>query len=237
MKLLTAFGRALKGWRTVNGSLDLSQGAGGELKFKLTGEGEPVEVHGKEQMEVHSTIEELMVLANCTVARIIARNNPAEPLLRIHPPPTIAKLKNIKELAAQLGLTSIFNSNAPEELRQQVRSFREKILHPKSLSSQPSTKSQSSQLQLSQSQSTQSQLQSISSSNQGSQHTADFVTSAVIKSMNEAKCVYYTLSIHNQRTLYLRYRKLLTCLTATTSNLPFIFVFMLVVPDMCVRVH
>ena len=201
MKLLTAFGRALKGWRTINGSLDLSQGAGGELKFKLTGEGEPVEVHGKEQMEVHSTIEELMVLANCTVARIIARNNPAEPLLRIHPPPTIAKLKNIKELAAQLGLTSIFNSNAPEELRQQVRSFREKILHPKSVSSQPATKSQ-----LSQSSQSLPQFQQVSSSNQGSQHTADFVTSAVIKSMNEAKYVYCTLSIHNQRTLYLRYR-------------------------------
>ena len=62
LKLLTVIGRVLKARRKALGALDLSGVSGSELKFKVDSEGNPIEVHGKESLEIHSTIEEMMVL-------------------------------------------------------------------------------------------------------------------------------------------------------------------------------
>jgi exoribonuclease R len=123
LKLLTVFGRSLKASREKNGALDLSQGSGGELKFKLNSEGDPIDVQGKEEMEVHDTIAELMILANSSVAEIIHALTPQELLIRIHPPPPLSKLQSVRELALQTGL-NVFREEASAELRDQLRSFR-----------------------------------------------------------------------------------------------------------------
>lgn len=127
LKILTVFGRFLKKQRERNGALDLTQAAGGELKFKLSGEGEPVDVDGKEEMEVHNTIAELMIIANSTVARIINAYRPQETLFRMHAAPPLNKLKAV---SLETGLGT-FDSNTPDNLREQLRSFKEKILFSK----------------------------------------------------------------------------------------------------------
>ena len=127
LKLLTVFGRYLKASREASGALDLSQGAGGELKFKLNNEGDPVDVQGKEELEVHSTIEELMVLANGAVAEMIHCLTPLETLLRIHPPPPQSKLQAVRELAKQSGL-SVFRDESSSLISEQLRTFRGQML-------------------------------------------------------------------------------------------------------------
>ena len=159
LKVLTVFGRFLKAQRDRNGALDLTQ-TGGELKFKLSGEGEPMDVKCKEEMEVHNTIAELMIIANSTVARIIECYKPSETLVRIHSPPAQAQQKEILRLVTQTG-QGIFNGGAPDELRNQLRMFREKMLFPKG---------------------SNGKKEDIKTA----ESIMDFVTSAVIKSMCEA---------------------------------------------------
>ena len=143
LKILTVFGRFLKNRREENGALDLAQ-TGGELKFKLSAEGEPLDVNCKEEMEIHNTIAELMIIANSTIARIIDNYRPKETLMRIHSPPTQSKQKDLMKVMLQTGL-GIFDSKAPEELRNQLRTFREKMLFPKSNNNKNASKVISSQ--------------------------------------------------------------------------------------------
>jgi exoribonuclease R len=162
LKILTVFARFLKCQRELNGALDLTQ-TGGELKFKLNGEGEPMDVKCKEEMEVHNTIAELMIIANSTVARIVESFKPLESLVRIHSSPTLSQQKEILKLVKQTG-KGIFDGNSSMELRSQLRTFREKMLFPKSKSSGVQDKKTAESI-------------------------VDFVTSAVIKSMCEAQYV------------------------------------------------
>ena len=64
LKNLTVVSRVLLQLRQQGKSLDLNQGGGSELKFKLDAEGLPVQATTKEDVEVHSTIAELMIAAN-----------------------------------------------------------------------------------------------------------------------------------------------------------------------------
>ena len=76
LRILTALGRHLLESREANGALTLVQGKGSELKFKLDpgklsqfgfvcevmcsiSEGTPIEVHGKEEMEVFSSADHI----------------------------------------------------------------------------------------------------------------------------------------------------------------------------------
>ena len=162
LKVLTVFARFLKSRRELNGALDLTQ-TGGELKFKLNGEGEPMDVKCKEEMEVHNTIAELMIIANSTVARIVESFKPTETLARIHSSPPLSQQKEILKLVKQTG-QGIFDGSSSMELRNQLRTFREKMLFPKSKSSGGQDKKTAESI-------------------------VDFVTSAVIKSMCEAQYV------------------------------------------------
>jgi exoribonuclease R len=121
-------------------------------------------VDEKEAMEIHGTIAELMIIANSTVARIIDHYRPGETLVRIHPPPPPSKLKLLQEVALQAGL-EICPSASPGEALDQLMAFRQEILYPTSISN---AKIDST-----------SEAQSIS----------EFVLSAVIRSMNQAKYV------------------------------------------------
>ena len=188
LKVLTVFGRFLKSRREQNGALDLTQ-TGGELKFKLNAEGEPLDVNCKEEMEVHSTIAELMIIANSTVARIIDKYRPHETLMRIHAPPVQSKQEEIMKLVKQTGL-GIFDNNASEELRDQLRTFREKMLFPKSkkdksLKKGPLPLGQGLGQGLVQGQGDIVSQEDIKKA----ESIVDFVTSSVIKSMCEATYV------------------------------------------------
>ena len=164
LRLLTAISRALKARRVALGALDLSGGAS-ELKFTLDSEGDPLYVKGKDELEVHDTIAELMIVANENVAKMIHQAFPLETLVRIHSSASIGKKLNaVKDIAGQIGLDFFRADDSAQALRAQLRSFRDKM--------QTSTSASASQGK----QATQN-------------HTADLVTSMVIRAMNEAKYV------------------------------------------------
>jgi DIS3-like exonuclease 1 len=156
---LTAFSRFLNRKRETAGALDLSQGAGAELKFKIDVEGNPVEVQGKEELEIHHTISELMIAANSAVASIIYAATPLQTLLRIHPPPSNEKLKRLQEEILETGIDVFQRNNSSSELRKELRSYREHI-------------------------SKQSGSVLVATTD-----AVDLITSVVISSMNEAKYV------------------------------------------------
>lgn len=160
LRCLTALGMHLQKGREAAGALDLSQGSGAELKFALDAEGAPVEVHGKEEMQIHKTISELMVLANATVAKFVFDFFPTSTLLRIHPPPSGDKLRLLHEEISQTGL-EVFQQNASStEMRQQLKIYRELFARKKENQSDIS-----------------------------SEAAIDLLTGVIIQSMNEARYV------------------------------------------------
>ena len=107
LKILLAISRCLLQQRHQNGSIDFSSGGGNELKFNLDVEGMPVETIDKEKLEVHSTIEELMILANSSVCSLVRKYAPRSTLMRIHPPPSQEKLSNFEEFSANVGMKNL----------------------------------------------------------------------------------------------------------------------------------
>lgn len=70
---------------TIGGAVDLSSGnPGTELKFALDENGNPTKVVPKQDLEIHHTIAEMMILANQSVAEKIYSTFPDSSLLRIH---------------------------------------------------------------------------------------------------------------------------------------------------------
>jgi exoribonuclease R len=126
LRSLTAFARWLQRNRESLGALDLSQGSGAELKFKTDAEGNPVEVSGKEEMEVHHTISELMIAANSGVATIIYQAQPSQTLLRIHPPPSAEKLKMLQAEVLDAGI-DLFQQKPSSDMQALLRTYREKV--------------------------------------------------------------------------------------------------------------
>lgn len=126
LKMLTVFSRFLKKSRDDNGALDLNQGSGGELKFKLDDKSVPISVQGKEELEIHNTIAELMIIANSTVAKLIFDNTPREALVRIHGPATASKMKELIELSKITGI-NLFKNESYSELKKTLQTFKDDI--------------------------------------------------------------------------------------------------------------
>lgn len=59
----------------------------------------------------HSTIAELMILANGSVARLLHRHMPSAALLRSHGAASLDKLQEIRDLGASMGL-KVFDSSS-----------------------------------------------------------------------------------------------------------------------------
>lgn len=117
----------MKRQREASGAIEITLAAGSELKFKFDSEGSPLDVHGKDEMEVHNTIAELMIVANSAVARIIHERSPREALVRIHPPAALNNLEDLKELLAESagdGDGGGTDSKHSQELRSQLTAFR-----------------------------------------------------------------------------------------------------------------
>ncbi|OQS06525.1 DIS3-like exonuclease 1, partial [Thraustotheca clavata] len=110
LTLLTAIARGLYAKRAAGGAVDLSQR--GELKFSLSGENESDwKIGVKQALEIHSTIAELMILANSTVAERLVRFFPETALLRRHVPPSGDRFEQLLTLATTQGLTLDTTSN------------------------------------------------------------------------------------------------------------------------------
>lgn len=100
LNLLTDISRKLAQTRGDQGGLDLSKHE--EVRFSLNvsemGE-EGVEIIVKESLEIHSTIAELMIIANSCVAKCIVDVFPTNALLRRHPPPSGDRFAQLIKIA------------------------------------------------------------------------------------------------------------------------------------------
>lgn len=102
LRLLTVFSRYLKKRRQKNGSFDLHSTA--ELKFQTDVEGNPIIIKQKEDLEIHETIAELMIVTNSKVAEIIHHHRTSQGgLVRVHMPPSHDNFEQVKEMFKILG--------------------------------------------------------------------------------------------------------------------------------------
>jgi exoribonuclease R len=87
LKLLTVFGRFLRQRRIEMGAIMFDQSSATQLRFDVNGDsGAVLGMHGNDHLEIHSTIEELMILANSAVAATLTYADPQTALIRMHPP-------------------------------------------------------------------------------------------------------------------------------------------------------
>ncbi|KAL4856961.1 DIS3-like exonuclease 2 [Chlorella vulgaris] len=99
---LNNIARSLRQRRFDGGALRLDNT---RLYFKLDAEGNPCDYGVYEQREANQLVEEFMLLANMTTARMVAEAFPDRALLRCHPPPSMHKMVELAASAAELGFT------------------------------------------------------------------------------------------------------------------------------------
>ena len=113
--LLNEISQNLRGERFSKGAINFSSQ---EVRFKLDEKGKPVGIEIKESKEAHQLIEELMLLANRTVAENISKikvNKQAVPFpYRVHDQPDEEKLKPFIAFAKKFGHT--FNVSTPAKI-------------------------------------------------------------------------------------------------------------------------
>ena len=90
--------------RHLQGAMELEST---ELKFHLDEKGNPVEVSKQVSGESEKMIEDLMILANCEVARLL-RKNKIPVLYRVHEFPPMSKLSVFRDYIKKMGLLSSF---------------------------------------------------------------------------------------------------------------------------------
>ncbi len=123
LSLLSSVARSRRAWRVSRGAsasfhsvatkLDDTMN-GGELKFKLDeNTGKPLAVYGAPRQEIHTVIEELMVMSNQAAAETLIRKCPFSALLRVHEPP-VGDISELLTLAEGLGFTKDGSSSVED---------------------------------------------------------------------------------------------------------------------------
>ena len=101
---LSECARKVRRRRAVQGAISLEST---ELGFRLDENGMPVEVLRRKQGESEKMIEDLMILANCAVARELKKNK-IPVLYRVHDFPPQAKIEVLRDYLKKMNLLSTF---------------------------------------------------------------------------------------------------------------------------------
>ena len=113
--LLNEISQTLRGQRFSKGAINFSSQ---EVRFKLDEKGKPVGIEIKESKEAHQLIEELMLLANRTVAENVSKikmnKQPVPFPYRVHDQPDADKLKPFIDFAKKFGHQ--FNISTPDKI-------------------------------------------------------------------------------------------------------------------------
>ena len=96
--ILNGLAQKLREERIANGALTIEQE---EMRFRLDGQGNPVEIYFEQPNEAHHLIEEFMLLANKTVAKAVGSGRPF--VYRVHDLPDGEKLDAVKRFAKRVG--------------------------------------------------------------------------------------------------------------------------------------
>jgi exosome complex exonuclease DIS3/RRP44 len=103
IRRLNDLAKKLRGQRIERGALTL---ASPEVRFELENDSQnPIDVELKELKETNALVEEFMLLANITVARLIYERFPDSSLLRRHPSPNQSSFDALIRATTDMGIT------------------------------------------------------------------------------------------------------------------------------------
>lgn len=109
LKQLRDVARVLRRQRSRRGALSL---ASPEVKFELDSETlDPTEVKNSQMLEANRMVEEMMLLANTSVARRVYQKFPSCALLRRHPPPSPEMFEPLVKAGRAVGVEIDTSSN------------------------------------------------------------------------------------------------------------------------------
>ncbi len=141
LSLLSSVARSRRAWRVSRGaSASFNSVAtqsedemdGRELKFKLDeSTGKPLAVYGVQSQEIHTVIEELMVLSNQAAAETLIRKCPSTALIRVHEPP-VGDMSELFAIAEGLGFAK-GGSTSVEDKGQEIHAAMKAIKHAKKM--------------------------------------------------------------------------------------------------------
>jgi ribonuclease R len=117
---LSGVARSIRRAREAAGAIDFALP---EARVELDEEGEPVAIHARERLASHRLIEDLMILANETVAELGERES--LPLVyRIHEPPDPDRLEGLRSLGKLFGFSLPAEDVRPADIARLVESQR-----------------------------------------------------------------------------------------------------------------
>lgn len=125
--ILNTIARNLRAERLKKGAMEFDRA---EVKFDLAPDGTPIGVYYKVSKDANKLVEELMLLANRTVAKVIgdpgARKKPKVFVYRIHDKPDPVRLADLASLAANFGY-KIKTQGTPREINRSINRMLEEV--------------------------------------------------------------------------------------------------------------
>lgn len=127
LRILNEIARNLRAERLKKGAMEFDRT---EVKFDIDENGTPVGIYYKESKEANKLVEELMLMANKTVARVIgdpgARKKAKAFVYRIHDKPDPIRLGELASLAANFGY-KIKTQGTPREINRSLNRMLEEV--------------------------------------------------------------------------------------------------------------
>ncbi len=123
MNILNSLAQKLREQRFWDGALDFDRE---EVKFELDEKGKPLKVIFKRSKDANKLIEEMMLLANRTVAEFVGkRPKPKTFVYRVHEKPLPDKLQEFNEFAAKFGYN--IKLGGMREMTKSINSIMQKV--------------------------------------------------------------------------------------------------------------
>jgi len=119
LRILSGICKAIRQQRRDRGAIDFSIP---EAVVDLDSEGHAAAIRERPRLETHRMIEDLMILANETVAQLSEEHDLAT-LYRIHEPPSEDRLEGLRRVAAVFGAALPARGIRPRDLARLVRSM------------------------------------------------------------------------------------------------------------------
>lgn len=120
LKTLDTIAKALRAERFAKGAMEFDRA---EVKFNLDENGKPLGVYYKESKDANKLVEELMLLANRTVAtaigKPIGRKKAKAFVYRIHDKPDAVKLSDLATLASTFGY-KVKTTGTPKDINRSI---------------------------------------------------------------------------------------------------------------------
>ena len=127
LKILNGIAQALRRQRFTKGAMEFDRA---EVKFNLTPDGTPIGIYYKVSKEANKLVEELMLLANKTVATAVGkvpRGKKAKAFVyRVHAQPDPVKLADLATLASTFGY-KIKTTGTPKDINRSINNMLKEV--------------------------------------------------------------------------------------------------------------